>query len=50
MNVAEETVEVYRDPDAAAQRYRVTDIHRPGQIVASQAIPGLTLEVAALFA
>ncbi len=50
VNVAEETVEVYRDPDAAAQRYRITDVYRPEQTVASQAIPGLTLEVAAIFA
>lgn len=49
VNVTERAIEVHRDPDAAGKRYRVTEILRPGQTLESASVPGVTVEVAALF-
>ena len=49
MNLAESTVEVHREPEAAAGTYRTKTVVPSGQDVAAASVPGLTVEVAALF-
>lgn len=49
VNVTERAIEVHRDPDAAGKRYRVTEILRAGQTLESAAVPGVRVEVAAIF-
>jgi Uma2 family endonuclease len=48
-NLAEATVEVYRDPDPAAGAYRAKTIVRPGEALPAATVPGVTIDVAALF-
>jgi len=48
-NLAEATVEVHREPDPAAGSYRAKTIVRSGETLAAATVPGVTIDVAALF-
>jgi len=49
VNLAETTIEVHREPEAAAGAYRARTVVPSGQDLASASVPGLTIEVGALF-
>ena len=48
-NLAEATVEVHREPDPAAGAYRLRTIVPSGETLAAATVPGLTIDVGALF-
>lgn len=48
VNLKDACVEVHRDPDARAGRYRSTVTAGPGDTLACAAVPGLTVPLAAL--
>lgn len=50
VNLPEDCVEVYRDPDPAAARYRSLRTVRPGDTLGPSELPGPTLSLAALMA
>lgn len=50
VNLAEAKVEVHREPDRAAGSYRTTASLSPGEILSPVSVPGIRVEVAALFA
>jgi Uma2 family endonuclease len=50
INVKNESIEVYRDPDPAASRYRTMVTLTSGQVLTPSSIPGFSLPVADLFA
>jgi Uma2 family endonuclease len=50
VNVKDEAIEVYRDPDPASSRYRTMSTLAAGQILSPTSIPGFSLPVAELFA
>jgi Uma2 family endonuclease len=43
VNLPERCVEVHRDPDVVAQRYRSVSVVRPGEALESDSVPGLKL-------
>jgi Uma2 family endonuclease len=49
VNLPGRTLEVHRDPDPAAGRYRVVSTLAPGETARCSTNPGLVVEVAALF-
>jgi Uma2 family endonuclease len=49
VNLAESTVEVHREADALAGAYRSKTVVPAGQDLAAASVPGLSIEVAALF-
>jgi len=49
VNLAESTIEVHREPEATAASYRLRTVVPSGQDLASASVPGLTIEVDALF-
>ena len=48
-NLAEATVEVHREPDPAAGSYRVRTVVPAGETLVAATVPGVTIDVAALF-
>jgi Uma2 family endonuclease len=48
-NLAEATVEVHREPDRAAGSYRVRTVVPAGETLAPAAVPGVRIDVGALF-
>lgn len=48
-NLAEATVEVHGEPDPEAGAYRAKTIVRSGETLAAATVPGVTIDVAALF-
>jgi Uma2 family endonuclease len=50
VNLAETRVEVHRDPDRATGSHRTTFSHAPGEALSARGVPGIRVEVAALFA
>jgi Uma2 family endonuclease len=48
-NLAEATVEVHREPDPEAGTYRMKAIVPSGETLVPAAVPGVTIDVAALF-
>ncbi len=50
VNVKDECVEVYRDPDVNGARYRTTATFASGQVLSPSTLPGLSIPVADLFA
>jgi len=48
-NLAEATVEVHREPDPAAGSYRAKAVVRSGETLAATTVPGVAVDVAALF-
>jgi Uma2 family endonuclease len=48
-NLAEATVEVHREPDPAAATYRVRTVVPSGETLVPAAVPGVRIDVAALF-
>jgi Uma2 family endonuclease len=49
VNLADSTVEVHRDPDPSTGSYRAKTVVPSGQQLPSSSVPGLTIDVAALF-
>ncbi len=49
VNVVDDCVEVYRDPDPKAKRYRSALTLRSGQALSPPSVPGLSIPVAELF-
>lgn len=50
VNLADATVEVQRDPDPVAGSYRTRLSRAPGDVLSTGSVPGIRVEVAALFA
>lgn len=48
-NLAEATVEVHRGPDPAAGAYQTKAVTRSGEALAATTVPGVAIDVAALF-
>jgi Uma2 family endonuclease len=49
VNLADSTVEVHREPDASTGSYRAKTVVPSGQQLPASSVPGLTIDVAALF-
>ena len=49
VNLADSTVEVCREPDASTGSYRAKTVVPSGQQLPASSVPGLTIDVAALF-
>ena len=49
VNLEDATIEVRRDPDAAAGAYRETRIVRSGETLTPTALPGVSIDVSGLF-
>ena len=48
MNLADERIEVHRDPDPATGSYRTTFTAGPGEPVTPTHLPGVTIDLADL--
>ena len=49
VNLAESTVEVHREPNPAKGAYRVRKVVSAGEDLVAASVPGLSVDVAALF-
>lgn len=49
VNLEDRCIEIFRDPDPAAARYRTTARCPATEMLASSAVPGLTVEAGTLF-
>lgn len=49
VNLSERVIEVYRNPESASGAYLTSLVCRPGEFLAPAVVPGIRIDVAALF-